>query len=182
MFFIFFHLVVKHFICTQALVTFRFLLLMEQIYLIGWPFPLQHFLYISSLEHVLHPGQHFLVLCTSDSEHFKTWFSSLFIFFYNFKGQSFLWGYWYPCFGLLMTSPLEFQSQSGQPYSHLMTSWWFLMTSTLEFKARHLKIWQKNYVCWNLLQNKVMIRFYVWDIRSPACLIACVQWIPQIHL
>ena len=40
-------------------------------------------------------------------------------FFFNIGGhQSFLWGHWYPCFGL-SGDILWIQSQSGQPYSHL---------------------------------------------------------------
>ena len=39
----------------------------------------------------------------------------------NFFGghESFLWGHWYPCFGLLVTSSLAFKTQSGQLYSSL---------------------------------------------------------------
>ena len=31
----------------------------------------------------------------------------------NWRTSSFLWGYWYPCFGLLLTSPLGFKAKVG---------------------------------------------------------------------
>ena len=66
--------------------------------------------------------QHFWVLSS------KCYLSVSVTFLYNFFGRrkSFLWGHWYPCFGLLVTSPLgfkassRFQSRSGQLYLHLV--------------------------------------------------------------
>ena len=53
---------------------------------------------------------------TSCFEFILNWLISLSFLFLKFFGEhkSFLWGHWYPCFGLLMTFPLGFQ-----PYSHL---------------------------------------------------------------
>ena len=42
------------------------------------------------------------------------WFQSELILFKIFGGRgSFLWGRWYPCFGLMVTSPLGFKSKLG---------------------------------------------------------------------
>ena len=61
------HFVVKH-LCLNS-ETRDVLLLIEQIYLIGCPFPPQHFLYISSLKHALHLGHNFSAV---HYRHFET--------------------------------------------------------------------------------------------------------------
>ena len=45
-------------------------------------------------------------------------FELLFLFFLKKIGghESFLWGHWYPCFGLLVTSPLGFKRQRHRCY------------------------------------------------------------------
>ena len=40
--------------------------------------------------------------------------------------KSFLWGHWYACFGLLVTSPLGFKPRVGS----LIRTWWGRMCST----------------------------------------------------
>ena len=46
------------------------------------------------------------------------------VLFFIFAGQkSFLWGYWYPCFGLLVMSPLGFKATVGS----LICTWWKCM-------------------------------------------------------
>ena len=78
-------------------------------------------------------------------------------FFVIFEGyKSFLWGYWYPWFGLLVISPLVFKPQwilQSIPYRqwyaqpqdsplvwHLLTSWW--------------SIWQPSLILIHVLANK----------------------------
>ena len=59
------------------------------------------------------------LLVSSHIAHKKTGFM-LFLFL-NFEGhKSFLWGHWYPCFGLLVTSALGFTDTS------VLAFWWCL--------------------------------------------------------
>ena len=94
-----------------------------------------------------------------------------------FRGhESFLWGHWYPYFGLLVTSPLGFKARVGSalfelsrgicvtlciPWDsplvwHLRTSWqpaWQL-SHLFHISARH---W------WDLKPAAIMPRLTVWD-------------------
>ena len=80
------------------------------------------------------------------------YFLYLFIYlFLNFGGhESFLWGHWYPYFGLLMTSPLGFKARVGSAIFELSggvcvtlhVPWdsplvWHLPTSCRYYAAAH---------------------------------------------
>ena len=100
------------------------------------------------------------------------------IFFLKFFGghESFLWGHWYPCFGLLVTSALGFKARVGSalfklsggvrvtlhiPWDsplvrHLPTSWWpaWQPSRLFHIPARH---W------WDLKAGAIMLPLTVWD-------------------
>ena len=54
------------------------------------------------------------------------------VFLIIWGNKSFLWAHWYPCFGLLVTSPLGFKARVGMLHvprdlhlvPQLLTSWW----------------------------------------------------------
>ena len=79
-------------------------------------------------------------------------------FFFNFGGhESFLWGHWYPCFGLLVTSPLGFKVR----VSSLICPWQRHMCYT--FPEIHL--WCDT--CWPLGSQHGSLSIsstYLWDI------------------
>ena len=77
-----------------------------------------------------------------DNSHKMPFFRTTFFFFpKKFGGhESFLWGHWYPCFWTSDDVSSGFQSQSGQPYLHLVEAYilhilwdsplvWHLLTS-----------------------------------------------------
>ena len=98
-------------------------------------------------------------------------------FFKNFGGhESFLWGHWYPCFKLLVMSPLGFKARVGSalfelsegvcvtlhvPWDsplvqHLPTSWWpaWQLSCLFHIPARH---W------WDSKLGAIMPPLTVWD-------------------
>ena len=90
--------------------------------------------------------------------------------------ESFLWGHWYPCFRLLVTSPLAFKARVSSalfelsggvrvtlhvPWDsplvqHLPTPWWpaWQPSHLFHIPARH---W------WNSKPGAIMPPFTVWD-------------------
>ena len=49
------------------------------------------------------------------------------VFFLIFGGhKSFLWGHWYPCFGLLVTSPLDFKARVGNLICTKLRHTWYI--------------------------------------------------------
>ena len=101
-----------------------------------------------------------------------------FFFFFKFLEDMspFLWGHWYPCFGLLVTSPLGFKARVGSalfelsrgipvmlhvPWDsplvwHLLTSWWpaWQLSHLFHIPARH---W------WDSKPGAIMPLLTVWD-------------------
>ena len=56
------------------------------------------------------------------------------------RHKSFLWDHWYPCFGLLVTSPLGFKARVGS----LIHTWWGHMC----YMFPEIHLWC--YTCWPL--------------------------------
>ena len=66
----------------------------------------------------------------------RAWYMTQVLSFY----QSFLWGHWYPCFGLLVTSPPGFKAKVGS----VIHTWWRCMHCTIS----EIYLWCNT--CWPL--------------------------------
>ena len=89
------------------------------------------------------------------------WGFHLYVFFKKKIGghESFLWGHWYPCFGLLVTSPLGFKARVGS----LIRTWW--RHTCYMFPEIHIY----SDTCWPLGSqhgSRAVSSTYLWGIGS----------------
>ena len=127
---------------------------------------------------------------------------SLLFFFKIFGGHEyFLWGHWYPCFGLLVMSPLGFKARVGS----LIWAWWrhmCYMFPEIHLWWQHLltswqPAWQPSHLFhiperhwWDLKPGAIMPLLTVWDqagltlywLSYPAWLVSFSLHFPLLFL